>query len=114
MTTHRHAPFELHAALALALGAAVGCGGGKTAAPAQPVVVEGVCQIAADAGAVLDAGPDDAEADAAGDAGAKAASATPFLREIGCTSDFQALASAPLDVSLPGARSVKVVLDQAD
>ena len=31
-----------------------------------------------------------------------------------CKADFDALASAPLDASLPGARSAKVVLDQAD
>jgi hypothetical protein len=43
-----------------------------------------------------------------------AGGATEFLKGITCTSDFQALASAPLDVSLPGARSVKVVLDQSD
>jgi hypothetical protein len=31
-----------------------------------------------------------------------------------CKADFEALASAPLDSSLPGARSAKVVLDRAD
>jgi hypothetical protein len=35
-------------------------------------------------------------------------------RELPCLADFQALASAPLDASLPGARSAKVVVDQAD
>lgn len=36
------------------------------------------------------------------------------LTEVKCKADFEALASAPLDASLPGARSAKVVLDQAD
>jgi hypothetical protein len=34
--------------------------------------------------------------------------------ELPCMADFEALASEPVDASLPGARSVKVVLDQAD
>jgi hypothetical protein len=33
--------------------------------------------------------------------------------ELPCLADFEALASVPVDASLPGARSVKVVLDQA-
>jgi pyruvate,water dikinase len=33
---------------------------------------------------------------------------------IGCVADFEALASEPLDTSIPGARSVKVVLDRED
>jgi hypothetical protein len=37
-----------------------------------------------------------------------------YLRKIGCTKDFDALASEPLDDSIPGARSGKVVLDQLD
>lgn len=39
---------------------------------------------------------------------------TEFLTTIACTADFQALASTPLDATIPGARSVKVILDQAD
>ncbi|WP_437811179.1 PEP/pyruvate-binding domain-containing protein [Sorangium sp. So ce1078] len=39
---------------------------------------------------------------------------TEFLKRVGCAADFEALASAPVDASLPGARSVKVVLDMAD
>jgi hypothetical protein len=38
----------------------------------------------------------------------------PYLEQIGCRKDFDALASVPVDANLPGARSVKVVLDQAD
>lgn len=37
-----------------------------------------------------------------------------FLNVVGCDSDFQALASVPVTVDLPGARSTKVVVDQAD
>jgi hypothetical protein len=73
---------------AFAVGGAA-CGGGSGSA-APPVVVEGTCEIA----------------DADGGTGP-----TEFLNHIGCTNDFLALASAPLDVTLPGARSVKVILD---
>src|SRR6185369_2672799 len=76
-------------------------GGGHTGAGtggSGMVPVEGTCQI---------------PASGAGGAGG-ASSTIQSLRRIGCTSDFQALASAPIDVSLPGARSGKVVLDQAD
>ena len=37
-----------------------------------------------------------------------------FLKEIGCITDFEALASAPLDASIPGARSIKTVIDRYD
>jgi hypothetical protein len=37
-----------------------------------------------------------------------------FLAKLGCFEDFKALASEPLDATIPGARSVKVVLDQFD
>jgi len=36
------------------------------------------------------------------------------VQKIQCTADFQALASEPLDDSIPGARSAKVVFDQDD
>jgi pyruvate, water dikinase len=36
----------------------------------------------------------------------------PFTQRLGCQADFDALASQPLDDSIPGARSVKVVVDQ--
>ena len=39
------------------------------------------------------------------------AAAPDFLQTIGCRADFEALASAPLDASIPGARSVKFVVD---
>lgn len=34
--------------------------------------------------------------------------------QIGCQADFETLASRPLDASIPGARSVKTIIDQAD
>ncbi len=37
-----------------------------------------------------------------------------FARQIGCTADFDFLASLPLDASIPGARSVKTVLDRTE
>lgn len=42
------------------------------------------------------------------------AATTEYLTHVGCESDFEALASEPLDNTLPGARSVKVVQDHAD
>ncbi|MCY1023024.1 PEP/pyruvate-binding domain-containing protein [Pyxidicoccus sp. MSG2] len=45
---------------------------------------------------------------------AEGASAPDFLKHLGCQGDFEALASEPLDTSIPGARSVKVVLDRFD
>ena len=37
-----------------------------------------------------------------------------FLKELGCLDDYTSLASVPVSASIPGARSVKVVLDTAD
>jgi hypothetical protein len=34
--------------------------------------------------------------------------------DLGCATDFEALASRPLDASIPGARSVKTVIDRVD
>src|SRR5678816_1685230 len=66
------------------LALAAGCGSGGTSEPPQ------VCEIMAGAAA-----PD-------------------YLPKLGCFADFTALASEPLDSTIPGARSVKVVLDQFD
>jgi pyruvate,water dikinase len=38
----------------------------------------------------------------------------PFAHELGCDADFAALAAAPLDASIPGARSAKTVRDRID
>jgi pyruvate,water dikinase len=43
----------------------------------------------------------------------KGAATPDFVTKTGCAADFQALASQPLDASIPGARSGKVVLDLA-
>lgn len=69
----------------LALGAAC-----SSSEPTPPQVVEGVCEIT------------------------EGGEAPASLGKIGCRLDFDSLASQPLDASLPGARSVKVVLDQYD
>ncbi|MCP4804743.1 MAG: hypothetical protein GY913_30335 [Proteobacteria bacterium] len=37
-----------------------------------------------------------------------------FSTQLGCIEDFQKLASEPLDASIPGARSVKTVVDRSD
>lgn len=37
-----------------------------------------------------------------------------FAQQVGCQADFDQLASLPLDASIPGARSVKTVVDQID
>jgi hypothetical protein len=60
----------------------IGCGGGSSGTTTPQT-----CQLAAGA-----ASPE-------------------YLEQVGCLADFQALASTPIDVSLPGARSGKVVLD---
>ncbi|MDP1829235.1 MAG: PEP/pyruvate-binding domain-containing protein [Archangium sp.] len=44
---------------------------------------------------------------------AEGATAPDSLSKLGCFSDFTALASVPIDSNIPGARSAKVVLDQA-
>ena len=40
-----------------------------------------------------------------------AEAAPQFVTRVGCSSDFELLSAAPSDMSLPGARSMKVVLD---
>jgi hypothetical protein len=67
----------------------------KPGAGATGVVVEGACEIPTS----------DIVAGTA---------TTEYLEHIGCSADFQAMGSEPIDASIPGARSVKVVLDTAD
>ena len=71
------------------------CSNSSSPTGASTEVVEGTCQIAS---ADVDSGT----------------ASTEFLKTVECTADFQALASEPIDASIPGARSVKVVLDTAD
>jgi hypothetical protein len=73
----------------LALAALSACSSNDATDPSAPVAEQGTCLI-------------------------DAKNAPDSARNLPCLADFQALASAPLDASLPGARSVKVVLDQAD
>jgi Pyruvate phosphate dikinase, AMP/ATP-binding domain len=89
---------------ALALLSCVGCGEDSTQSPpiagggsgggggsAPVTVTEEKCQIEGSGDDVPDS-----------------------VTTVPCKADFQAMASAPLDSSLPGARSAKVVLDQYD
>lgn len=80
-----------HALLSLCLGLLLTACGSKSDNPAaskpiKPVLSEGSCLIDGDA-------PD-------------------FAGKLPCKADFVALSSVPLDNTLPGARSVKVVLDR--
>jgi pyruvate,water dikinase len=80
---------------ALALTAALLCTaceatGGEQRATEPTEVVEGECEVSS--------GEPDPD----------------FLQRIGCRADFDAVASEPLDASIPGARSAKIVLDQMD
>ncbi len=79
-------------------------------------VVEEVCQIQhEDAGtAAAENAPTDGGLEAV-DAGTDLEIDSPDdLSVIGCTSDFNALASLPMDVTVPGARSVKFIVDTQD
>jgi len=69
-------------------GGAAGAAGSNIGTMAPPLV-EGTCQIDPSA-------------------------APMFVQRLDCTADFEALASEPLDDSIPGARSGKVVLDRFD
>ncbi len=92
-------PRQYLATFGLLVGAlSVSCSKSSSdAGSASTTVVEGSCEI--------DAGDIDATTGNA---------STEYLEHIGCSADFQALASQPIDASIPGARSVKVVLDTAD
>src|SRR6188768_3408255 len=81
------------AVLAGLLGA--GCSKSSDSDAGSTTIVEGACQIPA------------------GDI-ANGTASTEFVEQVGCSSDFIGLSSEPLDASIPGARSMKVVLDTAD
>jgi hypothetical protein len=109
----------------LALAVAFGCSdaGSTTTADSSAQMgfaVEGICEIE---GISLDAGVDDGSVS---DGGATSLTSSrgntvvlnksgkvDYLRYIGCTKDFEALSSDPIDATLPGARSTKVVYDTA-
>ncbi|HXI58151.1 MAG TPA: PEP/pyruvate-binding domain-containing protein [Polyangia bacterium] len=75
--------------LLLVAGAIAGSAACSSGSAGAPAIVEGTCQ-------------------------APGGDAPDFLKTIGCRADFDGLASQPLDATIPGARSVKVVLDQLD
>lgn len=85
--------------LALLAAVALSCAARDGAGKKRRVAQEGVCVIATDGDATE---------------GEEGTSSVEYLTSIGCTADFEALASEPLDMTLPGARSTKIVLDQAD
>ena len=69
---------------------------------------EGTCQLQIDTGAASGTDTD------AGTTSADDPDIPNYLSEIGCTGDFDALASLPLDVTIPGVRSMKYVIDTQD
>jgi hypothetical protein len=94
-------------ALLLALCASVACSDSASkpqadAASQTGPAVEGACETE---GVGVDGGASAVAVDPSGK--------VDHLRRIGCRKDFQALASDPIDATLPGARSTKVVYDQA-
>jgi hypothetical protein len=93
----------------LAMLAITACGGGSGAP--QDTVTPGDAEVLGEG--LTDASPD-AELVEAGCTLAEGDPAPHSLPGLGCPSDFQAMASRPLDGSIPGARSSKTVIDQAD
>jgi hypothetical protein len=108
----------------LGLCLALGCSDGATKTTTDSgqigVAVEGICETAGvffDAG-VADGGVSDGGASSITSSRGNtviltASGKVDYLRYIGCTKDFEALASNPIDATLPGARSTKVVYDTA-
>ena len=93
MITRSKPAIRVSAALVIGAWLCAGCGSQAQKKPEElekPEVIEGECQTS----------PDEPAPD--------------FFKSIGCRADFDALASEPLDASIPGARSVKIALDQLD
>ena len=78
-----------------AAGLSASCSNASSSDGPTGVVVEGACEIP--------------ESDIV-----SGTASTEYLEHIGCSADFQGMASEPIDASIPGARSVKVVVDTAD
>lgn len=74
----------------------------------------GLAACGDDAGASADAGVDAYQVSEGACQVADPAAAPDELATITCKGDFDALASQPVDATLPGARSVKVILDRED
>jgi len=89
----RKAAFFALALVSGLLGAACSNSSSSDGAPAS--VVDGVCKI--DPSEITDG-----------------TASTQYLERIDCSADFRAMGSEPIDASIPGARSVKVLLDTAD
>ena len=81
--------------LALVSGSLAAACGSSSGSDAPATVVEGVCKI------------DPSEI-------SNGTASTQYLERIDCSADFRAMGSEPIDASIPGARSVKVILDTAD
>jgi hypothetical protein len=58
--------------------------------------------------------PDDSAPDVIWDCVIPAGESPDYSHQVGCWEDFGALASLPLDASIPGASSVKTVIDRSD
>jgi hypothetical protein len=99
----------------LVLPALLGCSGGTKTKPEAGatigVAAEGVCETA---GLTSDGSDGGALAGGTGNVPLTSSGKVDYLRHIGCTKDFQALASEPIDAVLPGARSGKVIYDTAE
>jgi hypothetical protein len=93
VAVRRNASFLALALLCASVGAA--CSSSSDSDGAPTTVVEGVCKI--DPSEIKDG-----------------TASTPYLERIDCSADFRAMGSEPIDASIPGARSVKVLLDTAD
>jgi hypothetical protein len=108
----------------LAVLALLGCSNdatkSKTDAGTTGTAVEGVCEIegitldsGGDGGSSIDAGTTTFTSSSGNPVVVTAAGKVDYLRHIGCTKDFEELCSDPIDATLPGARSTKVVYDTA-
>ena len=99
---------NLKAACRVLLFLAVGCATQEQSSSRSAVIgeaKEGTCVLSADDSTTADASTADADASTAN-------STLPnYLSEEGCLSDYNAMASVPMDTSLTGARSGKVILD---
>ena len=101
------------AAAGLLSGLVVACGGTN---PASEDVPEDDGTALPDGGAdtIPDSAPVDWGVPPEGDCVIAEGEEPDFTHELGCTADFENLASYPLDASIPGARSSKTVIDTAD
>ncbi len=97
----------------LAIASGVGCSPQEDPSEVRSSVDAGVDAVYNDRiWACTLSAADAADSDAAGSADASPDAVVEFAAQLGCPADFEQLASEPLDASIPGARSVKVVLDQ--